>query len=218
MRESIKKQLSELIEGLEETTGVSSQLLDTLDLAKQITEKDDMSDTSLVIAISIIEEMIIHKLELDKSKVHVSYAPLHAILARYGIDLTHACKAAGIPLNVRTKINKNQSVQINVLNRLAVLFGCDVDELIEFVSEHELIERRLIGMRIKNAPNITAYAINAQYSESYKSATDEDDDSPVTRNHFFTIDSYEDGVNELVRIFEVKDNRYKPEDYDDFLE
>lgn len=215
MAESVMEQFKKLISGLREAEYISTELKETLDVAQQIYNSDQLTVNQARIALSIIEDMLMHHLDLDRSKVHVSYAPLHGVLAKYGIDLTHACKASGVPLNVRTKIKNNQSVQINTLNRLAVLLKCDVADMIEFISEKEMVERFLMGMRLRNTPNITSYTISAQYGENYKDNIDEDS-FPAVRNLISSSSSFEAGMDELYRLFDLEDTRTRHEDYDEY--
>lgn len=203
MMDDNRLELHLLIEHLEQSLQVGSQLMYTLDIARQIRDKDSASESDYAFALAAIKELLTHQLNFDKSKVHVSYAPLHYHLAKYSIDLTHACKAAGIPLNVRTKINKNQSININNLNRLATLFGCNIDDLIEFVSEEDLVERFLMGLRIKGAPNISALVMDAQYSND----TEQDDDSPLPRSMTLNFENEDKAFTTICEMFDLDDPR-----------
>lgn len=67
----------------------------------------------------------------------VTYNKLWKLMIDKGINKTQLRTQAGISTNAMAKLGKNESVQIEVLNKICTTLNCGVDDILEFVATEE---------------------------------------------------------------------------------
>lgn len=67
----------------------------------------------------------------------VTYNKLWKLMIDRDINKTQLRTQAGISTNAMAKLGKNESVQVEVLNKICKTLNCGMDNIIEFVATEE---------------------------------------------------------------------------------
>lgn len=70
----------------------------------------------------------------------LSYKPLRSILAKRNIGKKELMYKADISLTTVDKLLKDESVTLPVLERVCNFLDCKIGDIVEFVSEEELVK------------------------------------------------------------------------------
>lgn len=159
MADNHKDEFESLIGMLQKAVIIDDSLNPILERANSVKDKLDNSDESIDLESHLIyiRELLTRSLNIDKSKMRTSYAPLHRVMKKYDIDVTHVCNALGLTKTVRTKLVNNKPVESSVLNQIAALLHCELDDIVEFISEEEHERRKNFGKLIKDEPDLISY-------------------------------------------------------------
>lgn len=65
----------------------------------------------------------------------ISYNKLWKLLIDRGLKKTELVKLSGITSNAMAKMGRNESVQVDTLGKICAALGCNVDDIMEFVSD-----------------------------------------------------------------------------------
>lgn len=159
MADNFKDELESLIDMLQKAVNIDESLRPILDRANNVKDKIDNSDENVDVESHLIyiREMLTRALNIDKSKMRTSYAPLHRVMKKYDIEVTHVCNALGLSKTIRTKLVNNKPVESSVLNQIAALLHCELEDIVEFISEEEYERRKNFGNLIKDEPDLISY-------------------------------------------------------------
>lgn len=64
-----------------------------------------------------------------------SYNKLWKLMIDKRINKTQLSKAAGITSNAMAKIGKDESVPLETLEKICVVLGCSIDDIVEFSAD-----------------------------------------------------------------------------------
>jgi len=67
----------------------------------------------------------------------VTYNKLWKLMIDMGINKTQLRTQASISTNAMAKLSKNESVQVEVLNKICTTLNCGVNDILEFVTTEE---------------------------------------------------------------------------------
>lgn len=67
----------------------------------------------------------------------LSYQRLWKLLIDKGIKKKELCKAASISTSSLSKLNRNENVRTDVLNRICEALHCDISEIVEYIPENK---------------------------------------------------------------------------------
>lgn len=208
MISNARLRLLELKDILDATAGFDSELMRPLYAINKVLEDETADDTVYRVVATGIEEILTHQLGLGVNASHVSYAPLAGTLAKYGISTTEMCKAIGVGAGVRKALLNDRPVSTFVLNKIAVLLNCGVDDVVEFVSEEELIRRRRFGSMVKHAPELYQTTVESRYNPAYDDIELEEEDTRF-RSMTLQFKDINNGNDELFRYLKLKNSEFK---------
>lgn len=208
-----KLRLLDMLSTIEDTAHYDIKLERLRFLIKESLESDKLDDDSYGFILIAIKEILADYVGLDKGKTHISYAPLSGILAKYNLTITALCDAIGFSAGVRSNLVNNRPVNMVVLNKIAVLLNCELDDMIEFISENEVRRRFSFGRLIKDSPKLIEAATDGQYEPAY---LDEDakynmpDGTQFNiRNFTMQFDNKNSGYDLLFRMLELSEEDFK---------
>lgn len=161
MADNFKEELDSLVEMLGRAVLIDESLNPILDRANTVKNKLENSDEIVDVESHLIyiREMLTRSLNIDKSKMRTSYAPLHRVMKKYDIEVTHVCNALGLSKTIRTKLVNNKPVESSVLNQIAALLHCELEDIVEFISEEEFERRKNFGNLIKDGSDLISYVM-----------------------------------------------------------
>ncbi len=64
-----------------------------------------------------------------------SYNKLWKLMIDKKMNKTQLCKAANITTNAMAKLGKNEAVSVETLEKICVVLGCTIDNIMDFDSE-----------------------------------------------------------------------------------
>jgi putative transcriptional regulator len=65
----------------------------------------------------------------------ISYNKLLHILIDRKLKLSNVCKDAGLSYKIVTKINNNENLTLETIEKLCVYLNCEIGDIVEFVKE-----------------------------------------------------------------------------------
>jgi len=65
----------------------------------------------------------------------VSYKKLWKLLIDKEMTKTELTHLAGITTNAMAKLGRDEDVKVNVLEKLCISLGCDLDDIVEFIPD-----------------------------------------------------------------------------------
>lgn len=65
----------------------------------------------------------------------VSYKKLFHYLIDQGIPTTELTKRTGISANIITRLKRDQYISLESIEKICVVLGCNVDDILDFVPE-----------------------------------------------------------------------------------
>ncbi len=69
--------------------------------------------------------------------MHITYDKLWKLMIDKKINKTQLCEKAGITTNAMAKLGKNETVQVEILEKICNVLDCNVDDIIEIKSGEE---------------------------------------------------------------------------------
>ena len=67
-----------------------------------------------------------------------SYNKLWKLMIDKKINKTQLCKAAGITTNAMAKLGRDESVPLETLEKICVVLGCTIDDIVEISTENNM--------------------------------------------------------------------------------
>lgn len=159
--------LMDILSAVEDGIDYDSGLERLRFIIKESLENENLTDDAYGFINLAINEILATHIGFNKKSAHLSYAPLSGILAKYNITITALCDALGFSAGVRSNLVNNRPVNVTVLNKIAVLLNCEIDDMVEFISENEVRRRLHFGRLVKNSPKLIETAMDGQYAPSY---------------------------------------------------
>lgn len=207
MISTARMRLIELKVALEEISNMDTELQKAQFAINVVLDDESADDPLYYVVATAVEEILANHLGLGTRASHVSYAPLAGTLAKYGISTTEMCKAIGVGAGVRKALLNDRPVSTFILNKITVLLNCGVDDVVEFVSEEELLRRRRFGNKVKYAPELFERAVHSRYNPAYDDLELEEEDTrfrPMAL-HFKDINN---GNDELFRYLNIENSEF----------
>lgn len=62
----------------------------------------------------------------------INYDKLWTILEEHNMSKTEVIKAAEISTNAMAKLGKNQNVRVEILIKICAVFGCKLDDIMDY--------------------------------------------------------------------------------------
>lgn len=204
--------LMQVVDTLREAYEHDFQFGKLLFIAESVYNDESYGDPAVTFARIALSDMIASQLNLNKDMSHVSYAPLAGTLAKYSLTITSLCDAIGVSAGVRSNLVNNRPVNIHVLNRIAMLLNCGLDDIVEFISESEARSRLRFGKMVKSVPSIFELGLDSQYNPKYTDEETLDTDVNIYesnyRNFLVSFHDVKSGFEDLMKIFDLKKEDY----------
>jgi DNA-binding Xre family transcriptional regulator len=65
----------------------------------------------------------------------ISYNKLLHLLVDRRLKLSTVCKESGLSFKIVTKINNNENLTLETIEKLCVYLGCEIGDIVEFIKE-----------------------------------------------------------------------------------
>lgn len=212
MASASRTRLKELKAILDKAVSEDSSLLKALFAVTVAIEDEVSDDTYNLVVIKAVEELLTHGLGLNQKTSHVSYAPLAGTLKKYNISTTEMCKAIGVGTNIRKAILNDRPVSTLIINKISMLLNCEIDDIIEYVPESELLRRKQFGNMVKSVPELFEATITSRYNPAYGKDLDGEEEISIeqtVRSMTLTFQGLEHGYSQLFEYLDIEESDYE---------